>query len=314
METNNQTDTIAEPGTEWPTTIKSQKIIPFLWYNDEAEEAMGFYTSIFKNGKITSIRRYGDAGPGKKGTVMTGTFKLGHQEFYALNGGPVFGFTPAISLSVNCQTEEEINALWKNLAHNGTILMELKKYPFSQKYGWVQDRFGLSWQLNLTGTPLSIAPCLLFANEQHGKAEAAIRFYTSQFKRAEVISMMRYGPAEEGMEGTVKHTSFLLNDGMFMAMDSPIAQPFNFTPAISFFVNCETQEEVDNFWEKLSEGGEKSQCGWLKDRYGISWQIVPSILIKLMSDPDPERNNRVMKAMLQMHKLDIAELTKAYEG
>ena len=154
-----------------------QKITPFLWFNDQAEEAMNFYTAIFKNSKISSVSRYGEGGPGPQGSVMTATFELNGQEFMALNGGPLF----------------------------------------------------------------------------------------------------------------------------------------TFTEAISFFVNCETQAEVDELWEKLTEGGEESQCGWLKDKYGLSWQIVPSVLGELLNDPDAEKAGRVMNAMLQMKKIDIAGLRSAYE-
>ena len=155
-----------------------QKITPFLWFDDNAEEAIKFYTSIFKNSKIGKVTRYGEAGPGPKGSVMTATFELHGQEFVALNGGP----------------------------------------------------------------------------------------------------------------------------------------HFKFTEAISFVVNCETQEEVDELWEKLSRGGKKVECGWLKDKFGLSWQIVPTILPKLLSDPDPAKSQRVMKEMLTMKKLDIARLKKASEG
>jgi predicted 3-demethylubiquinone-9 3-methyltransferase (glyoxalase superfamily) len=155
-----------------------QKITPFLWFDGKAEEAMNFYVSVFKNSKIVNVRRYGEAGPGPKGTVMTGTFQIEGQEFYALNGGPLF----------------------------------------------------------------------------------------------------------------------------------------TFSPAISFFVNCEKQQEVDELWEKLSEGGEKQRCGWLKDKYGVSWQIIPTALGQLLNDPDPEKSKRVMMAMLQMDKIDIATLKQAYEA
>jgi predicted 3-demethylubiquinone-9 3-methyltransferase (glyoxalase superfamily) len=155
-----------------------QKITTFLWFNNNAEEAMNFYVSVFNNAKITSITRYGDAGPGPKGSVMSGIFQIHGQDFYALNGGPIYSFSPAISL----------------------------------------------------------------------------------------------------------------------------------------FVNCETQQEIDELWEKLSEGGRKDQCGWLTDKFGVTWQIVPSILGKLLSGADPAKSNRAMKAMLQMKKLDIQQLQKAYDG
>lgn len=154
-----------------------QKIRPFLWFDTQAEEAAKFYTSIFKNSKIENIGRYGDAGPGDNGSVMSATFVLDGQEFLALNGGPMF----------------------------------------------------------------------------------------------------------------------------------------TFSPAISFFVNCETQEEIDNFWERLSEGGEKRQCGWLTDKFGVTWQIVPSILGDLLNDEDDDKSDAVMQAMMQMTKMDIAGLKRAYE-
>jgi predicted 3-demethylubiquinone-9 3-methyltransferase (glyoxalase superfamily) len=155
-----------------------QKITPFLWFDGKAEEAMNFYVSVFKNSKVGRVTRYGEAGPGQKGTVMSATFQLDGQDFFALNGGPQFVFTPAIS----------------------------------------------------------------------------------------------------------------------------------------FFVNCETQQEVDELWEKLSEGGRKDRCGWLKDRYGLSWQIIPSVLGKMLQDPDAEKAKRVMQAMLQMDKIDIQRLKQAHEG
>lgn len=154
-----------------------QKIVPFLWFDGKAEEAMNFYTSIFKNSKIKTIHRYGDAGPGPQGTVMSGTFEINGQEFMALNGGP----------------------------------------------------------------------------------------------------------------------------------------QFTFTPAISFFVNCESQAEVDELWEKLSAGGEKSRCGWLRDKFGVSWQIIPTALGKMLGDPDRAKAARVMQAMLKMEKIDIQGLRQAFE-
>lgn len=154
-----------------------QKITPFLWFDDNAEQAMNFYVSIFENSKVVNVGRYGEAGPGRKGTVMTAEFQLEGQKFVALNGGP----------------------------------------------------------------------------------------------------------------------------------------HFKFTEAISFVISCETQEEVDKFWEKLSEGGAESQCGWLKDKYGLSWQVVPAILVELLLDKDPEKSQRVMQAMLQMKKIDIETLKQAYE-
>jgi len=290
-----------------------QKITPFLWFDHQAEEAAKFYTSLFGNSKIVRTARYGESGPGPKGTVMTVTFQLEGQEFIALNGGPQFTFTPAISFFVTCATEKEVDALWQRLSDRGKVLMELQKYPFSEKFGWVSDRYGVSWQLNLAGLQKRITPFLMFVGKQHGKAEEAMKSYVSLFKRSSIDQVERYGAVQGETEGTVMHARFSLGGQEFMAMDSNREHQFTFTPAISFFVNCKTQAEVDELWEKLSSGGTKEKCGWLQDGYGVSWQIVPTVLGELLGDPDPVRARRVMEAMLKMKKLDIKGLQQAYE-
>jgi len=292
-----------------------QKITPFLWFNDNAEEAVNLYVSAFKNSKAVNIARYGDEAANvsgrPKGTVMTMVFELDGQQFIALNGGPMFSFTPAVSFFVNCKTQQEMDEVWKKLSEGGTVLMELGKYPFSEQFGWVQDKFGISWQLNLAARAQTITPFFMFVRKQHGKAGDAINFYISLFKDSRIVKMERYGKGEGGQEGTVKHAAFSLSGQEFMAIDSNGEHPFTFSEAISFIVNCETQEEVDEFWEKLSDGGSKGQCGWLKDKYGVSWQIVPTALGKLMGDKDPEKSKRVMAALLQMTKIDIKKLQQA---
>jgi predicted 3-demethylubiquinone-9 3-methyltransferase (glyoxalase superfamily) len=153
-----------------------------------------------------------------------------------------------------------------------------------------------------------ITPFLWF----DGQAEEAMKFYTSIFKNSKIVSVTRYGDAGPGPRGTVMSATFELEGQKFMALNGgPL---FKFTEAISFFVNCETQQEVDELWEKLSAGGEKSRCGWLKDKYGLSWQIIPSVLGELLGDKDPEKSKRVMKAMLQMDKIDIESLRRAHAG
>jgi predicted 3-demethylubiquinone-9 3-methyltransferase (glyoxalase superfamily) len=306
------------PGTQI-NTIGMQRINPFLWFNDNAEEAVNFYTSFFSNSKIIKLVRYGEEGPeaaGRpKGSVMTVDFELEGQAFAAINGGPVFKITPAISFFVNCATSREIDLLWEKLSEGGTVLMALDTYPFSEKYGWIQDKFGVSWQLILPGRKQKITPCLMFAGEQHKQAEKAINFYISVFRNSGIIQLERY-TAGVGPEGAVVHSKFMLNGQEFIAMDSHMPMTIDFNPAISLVVNCKTQEEVDYYWETLSEGGDKSaqQCGWLKDKFGLSWQIVPAALIELLHDPDPVKAHRVMEAMLRMKKIDIAALKNAYEG
>lgn len=301
-----------------------QKIIPNLWFDGQAEEAAKFYASLFKNSRIGHISRYGKAGfeihGQPEGRVMTVEFELEGQKFVGLNGGPQFKFTPAVSFLVACQSKSEVDAFWEGLSFGGTVLMELGEYPFSQWYGWTQDRYGLSWQVMAMGDcPITqkITPTFMFVGDVCGRTEEAVRFYASLFSGSNVGEILRYGKNEEpDREGTVKHIGFTLEGQEFAAMDSAYPHQFSFNEAISFMVNCANQQEIDRFWETLSLGGDPNaqQCGWLKDKYGVSWQIVPNILDEMMRDPDPKKAELVTAAFLKMKKLDIAELRKAYES
>jgi predicted 3-demethylubiquinone-9 3-methyltransferase (glyoxalase superfamily) len=202
--------------------------------------------------------------------------------------------------------------LWKNLSESGAELMPLDKYDWSKKYVWLQDKFGVNWQLSFGGmgkTLQKFVPVLMFTDKQAGNAEQAVRYYTSVFKGSDIIGIVKYTKDDNDIEGTVKHAEFTLGRHAFMAMYSSLMHQFSFNEAISFVVDCEIQEEIDYYWDKLTDGGEEIQCGWLKDRFGVSWQIVPAILFKLMSDP--LRSERVTKAFLQMKKFEIEKLIKA---
>ncbi len=293
------------------------RITPCLWFDSNAEEAVKLYTSLFEDSSVGTMNRYNDeaaAASGRpKGSVMTITFQLCGQDFMALNGGPIFKFSPAISFFVSCASAEELDHLWTHLSRDGTVLMELGQYPFSKRFGWVQDQFGVSWQLNLSGSKQRIAPFLTFVGIQHGQADNAIRNLTAIFNPASVISIGRYGADDGEPEGTVKHADFVLDGREFMAMESAREHTFTFTPAISFIVNCSNQHEVDDFWNRLSDGGKEGQCGWLEDKFGLSWQIVPTGLATLVSGNDPEKSKRVMAALLRMRKIQISELEQAHE-
>lgn len=294
-----------------------QKIFPFLWFNNQAEEAVNLYTSVFKNSSVGDVMRYPEGTPGVAGQVMTVDFKLAGQDFNALNGGPEFNFTPASSFFVTCESEEQFDSLYQGLSQGAQELMPLGAYPFSKKFVWLNDRFGVSWQLSFAGEPLKITPFLMFVGDQHGRAEEAIQLYTRLFKNSRIELIDRFGPEAAAIgekEGTVMHARFVLDGVAFMAMDSAQDHRFNFTEAVSYFVRCEDQAEVDYFWNNLtSDGGEESQCGWLKDKFGVSWQIVPTMLFDLMNDPNPERANRVTQTLLKMQKIDISKLKQAYE-
>ena len=301
--------------------MKDQKIIPNLWFDHESEEAAEFYTSLFADSKIGTKIRYTDAGKEihaqETGSVMTVEFELAGLKIVALNGGPLFKFTPAISFYVTCESEFEVDKLWNALLNGGQVLMPLEKYDWSEKYGWVQDKYGLSWQISLgkmEDVGQKVVPLLMYVNEK-GRAEEAIKFYTSVFDDSEIVGILKYGPNEDQPEGNVMHAQFKLNGEVFMAMDThPKYAEFNFSEAISLLIDCYSQEEIDHFWENLKEGGDpKAQvCGWLKDKYGLSWQVAPAILNEMMQDPDPAKVARVTDCFMKMKKMDINELQRVY--
>ena len=275
-------------------------IYPCLWFNGKAKEAAEYYCNVFNDSFITSENQ------------VVVTFESAGQKFMCLNGGPEYTFNPSISFYVICESEAEISRLWKSLLEGGSVLMELDKYEWSNKYGWLQDKYGVTWQLSFGGmekTDQKFSPVLMFTDKQAGKAEQAIHFYTSVFKNSKIIGISRYIKGENDVEGTVKHAEFSLGNQVFMSMDSSFMHRFSYNEAISFVVDCETQEEIDYYWDKLTDGGEEIQSGWLKDRFGVSWQIVPVILSELMSDPS--KSERVTNALLQMKKFDIEKLVNA---
>jgi predicted 3-demethylubiquinone-9 3-methyltransferase (glyoxalase superfamily) len=243
----------------------------------------------------------------------------------AISAGPEFKFNPSISFIVNFDpsrekdAKEKIDEAWDKLSQGGTVLMPLDRYPFSERYGWIQDKYGLSWQLILTNPEGEerppIVPSLMFVGKNCGKAEEAREFYLSVFRNSKPGAVFRYGPGQEpDKEGTVMFADYMLEGQWFAAMDSAREHRFNFNEAISFMVNCTTQEDVDYFWEKLSAVPEAEQCGWLKDKYGLSWQIVPTVMDEMMANGTREQIDRVTQAFLPMKKLVIAELEKAYKG
>ena len=298
--------------------VTRQKITPHLWYDKEAKEAAKLYTAAFagKDSKIKNTTTIHDTPSGSADIV---TVDLLGQEFTLLSAGPYFKFTPAVSFLVACKTKDEVQALWEKLSKGGTALMELGEYPFSEKYGWTQDRYGLSWQVMFMGDGQTakqrIIPTLMFVGQQCGKTEEAIGFYASVFRNAKVGDMLRYAKGEQpDREGTIKHAAFSLEGQAFAAMDSAREHNFSFNEAISFMVHCDTQEEIDHYWGKLSAVPEAEQCGWLKDKYGLSWQIIPNAMDEMLESGDKKKVARVTEAFLKMKKFDIAALERAYEG
>jgi len=281
--------------------MKSNMIYPCLWFDGKAKEAADFYCSVFDDSAITSENQ------------MVVIFESSGQKFMCLNGGPEYSINPSISFYMICNTEKEIDGIHNALMDGGSELMPLGKYEWSEKYVWLQDKFGVNWQLSYRGmekTNQKISIMLMFAGEKAGRAEQAINFYTSVFNSSsDNKGISRYSKDDNDTVGTIKHAEFRLGDQAFMAFDSSFMHQFGFNEAVSIVVECETQEEIDYFWDKLTEGGEEVQCGWLKDRFGVSWQIVPTVLASLMNDPS--RSERVVSAFLKMKKFDIEKLLKA---
>lgn len=280
----------------------SNKIYPCLWFDGNAKKAAEFYTSLFSNAKITTD------------TPMVVKFEIEGQTIMGLNGGPMFKINPSISFFVTCASDEEIEKLWAAFSDGGTALMALNKYPWSEKYGWICDRFGMTWQLMLGQTPSDgqkLTPSFLFSNEQFGKGQDAIKEYTALFPDSTLKHLQLYKEGGPQPAGYLEFGQFVLCGQNFIAMDGPGNHDFKFSEGVSLVVECDTQEEIDKYWNSLTMGGEESRCGWLKDKYGVSWQIVPQILNKLMSNP--AKGQKVMTEVLKMKKLEISPLIEAAE-
>ncbi len=308
-------------------TKHKQKIVPHLWYDTEARDASEYYSSIFPHSKVTNVTVLPDTPSGNCDVV---SFELWKHQFMAISAGPLFKFNPTLSFIVNFDplqfgaepTREKsarakLDEVWEKLSDNGSVLIPIGEYPFSKRFGWIQDKYGLSWQLILTdpnGEPRPpVLPAILFVGEKCGKAEEARNFYLSIFKNSKPGSLHRYAAGQEpDREGSVMFSDFMLENCWFVAMDSAHEHPFDFNEATSFVINCDSQEEVDYYWESLSAVPEAEQCGWIKDKYGVSWQIVPDEVDAMMRNGTKAQISRITQAFLKMKKLDLAALQRAY--
>ena len=307
-----------------------QKIIPHLWFDRTAREAADLYTSVFPGSAVTNVTVLRDTPSGDCDLV---SLTLWGKEFMVIGAGPEFRFNPSVSFIVNYDpllfggssaqhaqaARESLDKAWARLSEGGKILMPLDAYPFSKRYGWLQDRYGVSWQLMLTdpaGEPRpAIIPSLMFTGAKAGRAEEAVRFYLDVFRQAQPGAMHRYpaGRAPDA-EGSLMFADFKLEDTWFAAMDSAHPHGFDFNESISFVICCDDQQEIDHYWEKLSAVPEAEQCGWIKDRSGLSWQITPAGMETMLRSGTQQQADRIMKAFLKMKKPDIAALEAAAAG
>lgn len=297
----------------------TQKITPNLWFANNAREAAEFYVSVFPMSKILSDSKYpmteteglADFQKDFAGKDLTISYNLAGHDFLNINAGPAFKPSQANSFMVNFdpkhddQAVEHIKEVWAKLTDGGEVMMELQEYPFSKLYGWVRDKYGYGWQLMLTNPEGEDRPCIipsfLFNGAIQNRAKEAIEYYVSVFKNSKVGTLAPYpadqGPAKAGT--SIMFGECCLDGEWITAMDSGVEMDAPFTEAVSLSVTCKDQAEIDYFWEKLSKVPEFEQCGWCKDQFGVSWQIVPENVEELLKRPNAFKN------MMQMHKLEI---------
>ncbi|WP_407510088.1 VOC family protein [Elizabethkingia anophelis] len=280
-------------------------IFPCLWCNGDAKESAEFYCQVF-GGKITVD------------TPVVINIELFGQKLMLLNAGPQFEKNPSISFLINCASEEDVQHYWDQLSEGGMVLMELDSYPWSKKYGWIKDKYGTTWQLYFGEMQEQrLVPTLMFMHRNNGKAMEAMEFYTNTFPESKIEGVLKYKDGGENGEDpeNVQHAQFVINNYMLSCMDSSLDHKFDFNEGISLVIMTNDQKETDHLWNTLiSGGGRESMCGWLKDQYGVSWQIVPKKLIELMNDTDPAKSQKVVQAMLKMQKIIIAHLEEAYNS
>jgi len=290
-----------------------QRIAPHLWFDTQAREAAELYTSVFPDSRIKTVTTLHGT---PSGDVDLVSLEIAGYEFALISAGPLFKFNPSISFLVSCETKDEVDRIWQELSKDGKALMELGAYPFSERYGWLQDRYGVPWQLMYGQMAKQrITPTLMFTGAQAGRTEEAINFYTSVFDDSSVGMIMRYGAGQEPeTEGTINYAQFRLEGQTFAAMDSARPHGFAFNEAISLLVHCDTQEEIDKYWTRLSADPRAEQCGWLKDKFGVSWQVTPRAMETMLAGGDPKKIAAVTAAFLQMKKFDLRKLQEVYEA
>jgi len=291
--------------------MSMKPIVSHLWFDTQAKEAALFYCSLFPDSKVDGTTVIKDTPSGDCDFV---NFTLAGVPFSAISAGPYFRLNPSISLTVTYEDEAKIRALWELLIAGGNELMPLQAYEFSPCFGWLADRYGVNWQL-LTGAEhpdQRIMPSLLFSGAHAGLAREAMEYYVSVFEDAAVTTVIPYAPDEAQSEkARIQYAQFRIRGTKFVAMDHGMDVDYTFNEAFSFVVPCHDQAEIDYFWAKLSHVPEAEQCGWCKDRFGVSWQIIPSDLEEVLFGGSEAEKARVTAAFLKMKKFDLETLAMA---
>ncbi len=274
----------------------NNNIYPCLWFDGKANEAAEFYCNIFPNSTIST------------NTPMVVLFYLNGNKFMGLNGGPMFKLNYSSSIFIHCSSLDETNRIWNALLENAHVMMEKKAYPWSEQYGWLEDKYGCSWQIMKSDTDKMI-PAFLFTGDQFGNAKAAIDFYIKTFSNSSIVNL-NYFDENTPFADKVSYGEFLINNNSLVVQDGPGNHAVHFTEATSLVLNCKTQEEIDYYWNCFTTNdGQESRCGWCKDQFGISWQVLPEQIASLMSDTS--KAERVMQEIMKMNKIDLAILMNA---
>ena len=281
----------------------NNNIFPCLWFNQNGSEAAKFYTSVFRNTKITVD------------TPMVINIEIEGQKLMFLNGGPMFQPNLTLSLMMMCDSKEEAESYYQKLSEKGKVMMELDSYPWSESYAWVEDQYGISWQIYYTKEyKQKFSPVMMFTGQNNGKCKEALNYYTTVFPNSNIESVMEYEEGQGDTAGNVAHSQFNINDYLMMAMDSSHGHKVNFTEGTSMTIMTKDQEETDYYWNEFTKEGQESMCGWLKDKYGFSWQIVPNRLIELTNTHEVEKAQKAFGAMMKMKKIIIKDIEDAYNS
>lgn len=268
-----------------------ENITSCLWFNGQARAAADLYCSAFPDTRVTS-----------QSPIVTG-ISIGGHSITLLDGGPMYKPNPSISLQYHCEDAKTFDKIWNTLHSGGSIIAD-RRIEGHTRFGWITDKYGISWQLNLeegTQPRQRITSCLVFSGAQQGKAAEAVKHYNSVFKNA----------VKPSLPSADMHVITLLGQELAL-MDYPGKKGWEFSEGVSLTIHCNTQDEIDYYWTRLTEGGEESMCGWLKDRFGVSWQVIPVALSAIMNDP--AKAQKAAKAFMAMRKLNIEQIVQASLG